>query len=141
MTKKIGLGLLIVSFIAVTLPLFYLPTSIFTFILYSFAVLIIFGIAVGLIFVDQPFKASLVPIILLNLIFTVANSMVGVMIDGKVTELAKKSNSNDFEMVKQATDGLSLVKDTFLSFCWVVGISLIALLILKQIRKLRTGLE
>ena len=63
------------------------------------------------------------------------------MIDGKVTELAKKSNSNDFEMVKQATDGLSLVKDTFLSFCWVVGISLIALLILKQIRKLRTGLE
>ena len=88
MTKKIGLGLLIVSFIAVTLPLFYLPTSIFTFILYSFAVLIIFGIAVGLIFVDQPFKASWVPIILLNLIFTVANSMVGVMIDGKVTELA-----------------------------------------------------
>ena len=137
MLKKNGTTFLIVSIILTFVPLVYLPQSIFSFILFSFLILIIFGLGVAMLYAPRPFKNSLLPIILFNLIFTVINSIIGLLTQEKVNQLAKKAVNSNFQFTEQASNSFTPFLNLFFSFIWALAISLILLLVVKQIRKLK----
>lgn len=140
MTKKLGFFLLIVSFIMNLSAFVYLPDNFFTYLIIQvYMGVLVFCIAIGLIYYRNKIKEVWLQVVLLSGIFSALNVIVGLLTMPAVQSLAEKSSKGSLSVdVTPISSNIQILQMLVLNMVVTVSLCFAVMLILNRVSKFRT---
>lgn len=121
MIKKNGYALIIIAFLAILSPLFYMSDNIFTFlIVQSYGPILLLGLGLAFAFGRQDWTGNILPVVSISLLFSVFTDLLSLYLQPQINELALHSSTQNLavSVSKPTLSGIiiMLIFDFFVTY-------------------------
>ncbi|SCB84591.1 hypothetical protein [Weissella bombi] len=121
MIKKTGNVLIIIAFLAILSPLFYMSDNIFTFlIVQSYGPILLLGLGLAFAFGRQDWTSNILPVVSISLLFSVFTDSLSLYLQPQINGLAQHSSTQNLavSVSKPTLSGIiiMLIFDFFVTY-------------------------